>query len=287
MNFASTSSSSSASGDGRAMVIGGDEAALRAFLAESTGMFGVMGETTVYIGQLPPAEVSLPIPLIPDVEISGSIVRGTDNVEILLRNRLPPEQTHEAYETLLLASGWQAVENMPMGMRGFVNTKRVMGRYCQKDEQASLMLHISEAEGNATSVRLNISREKHPCAPPGGGMGHNIYNLLPNLVTPSGVKLLPSSHTMSGGGNFGSRYASSSATLESDLSTAAIANAYNRQLDASGWERVFAEAGERSAVSSWMMAEDDGRLSLYFTLVADASNPDEYHVWLAVYEQEE
>jgi len=90
----------------RATIVGGDESALREFLAQTTGAFGLMGETTVYIGQLPPNELDIPTPLPPNARLVGTIVRGTTNVEILTVIDAPLEQAHAACESFLLANGW-------------------------------------------------------------------------------------------------------------------------------------------------------------------------------------
>ncbi|MCC6802241.1 MAG: hypothetical protein IT319_05095 [Anaerolineae bacterium] len=287
MNFLMSNPRSSSQGNGRAAVIGGDEVALREFLAQTTGAHGLMGDTTVYVGQLPPAELDAPIPLPPDAQIVGSIVRGTTSIEILLTVKTSVEQTNAACEQLLLARDWQPVEEIPMGARGFVDSPVVMRRYCHQGAKAAVMVSISKADADITMLRFNLSHEPNPCQP--RTMMHvDIFKYMPNLQTPSGARLiLGRSGSGGGGGSPGARSVSSTAVLVTDLPVAQVAQAYIDQLNALDWQPVSAEIGERFAAGAWITTQDESRWSAFFTLAADPIQPDEYQLWLYLSERAE
>lgn len=286
MNFLTSRPGLSSSGGGRATIVGGDNATLREFLAQTTGAFGMMGETTVYIGQLPPSELGIPIPLPQDAQITGSIVRGTNSVEVLTIAHASTEQAHASYEKLLLASGWQQVEDFPMGPRGFVDSPMIVRRYCNKNARASLLVNASAADNDSTALRLNLSHDPHPCVSH-GMMHRDIYKYLPNLQTPPGVRLIPGGYSGSGGGNPGSRHVNSAASLATERSVAEIAQAYDDQLSALGWRQVASETGERFACSTWITTQEDTRWSAFLTLATNPVTPNEYNVWLSVHEHAE
>lgn len=285
MNFLMSNPRSPSQGSGRAAVVGGDEAALREFPAQTTGAHGLMGETTVYVAQLPPLELELPIP--PDARIVGSIVRGTTGVEILLTIKASVEQADAAYEQLLIAHHWQPVEDMPMGARGFVDSPVVMRRYCHPGAKAAVMVSASSADADTTMLRFNLSHEPSPCQP--RTMMHvDLFKYMPNLQTPPGARLiLGRSGQGGGGGNPGARNVSSAAVLTTDLPLAQVAQAYIDQLNALGWQPVSSEIGERFATGAWIMTQDESRWSVFFTLAADPIQADEYQLWLYLSERAE
>lgn len=285
MNFLTSSQRSSSPGRGRATVIGGDDATLREFLAQVTGAHGLMGDTTVYVGQLPPDEADISIPLPSDAQIVGSIVRGTISIEILLTIRASVEQAHTAYDALLLASGWQPVEDFPMGPRGFVDSPMVMRRYCNQSAKATLLVNAGAADSDSAMLRLTRSHDPHPCASR-SMMNHDIFKFMPNLQTPPGARLiLGRSGSGGSGGNPGARNISSSAVLSTNLPMAQVTQAYIDQLNALGWQPVSAEINERAASAIWIVTQDDSRWSAFFTLVADPIQPGEYQLWLYLSER--
>ncbi len=286
MNFLTSRPRPSGTGAGRATIIGGDERALREFVAQWMSNVGFMGETTIYIGQLPPTDAALPMPHPKGAQIVGTILRETTGIEILALVSTPPEQAFADYEQALLAGGWSQIEDLPTRPHGFSDRRAFARRYCNDSAKAALFVTVGTAADGATVLRLNLSHEPKPCAP--RGMGYDIYQYLPDLQTPPGVTLLPfRNQGMGGGGNPGSRTVSSSAGLSSELSPAEIAQAYNDQLSALGWQQISAEAAPHFACSSWVNSLEDTPWSLTFTLAADPISANEYQVWLHLSEREE
>jgi hypothetical protein len=92
-------------------VIGGTEAALREFIAQYliTGN-SFTGKATIYIGQLPDQEQTIPIPLLDGLHIISSIVRDDGRLEILLAAAAKPNEVLTRYEQVLSEAGWRSLE---------------------------------------------------------------------------------------------------------------------------------------------------------------------------------
>ena len=142
MNFLTSRPRPSGTGAGHATIIGGDERALREFVAHWMGNVGFMGETTIYIGQLPPADAGLPMPQPEDAQIVGTILRETTGIEILATVSAPPEQAFADYERALLTSGWSHIEDLPTRPHGFSDHRAFARRYCNASAKAALFVTV-------------------------------------------------------------------------------------------------------------------------------------------------
>lgn len=269
-------------GAGRATIIGGDAASLRDFVTYWIGggaLFG--GAATVYVGSLPGEAMAFELPLSEGARVMGSVVREAMGVEILLAVPQPMEQVAAFYETALPTAGWQRAEDFPMGGRGFTDRRMVSQRYCNPAAKQVLSVNAG-ADGEGSAVRLHINPQANPCASP--RMGSDVFKYLPVLETPAGARLLLAKSSMSGGGSEGTRYIQSTAAVTTDLSIAAIAQAYADQLIALGWQQASAVVGESVAGSTWIAPGSEGKWSGFLTLMTDPLAQGEYKLALTLYE---
>lgn len=242
------------------IVIGGDDAALRAFIARYVGA----GQpVTVNIAALPDG-LPFQLPLPPNVRLLGSVTRpsgtGGQFYEISMDGSTPAEVLKFYVETLG-GAGWQVIQADDTTTGGFSTALNSYGRFCLSDNSASVVVNAYTSGGQPNVVAVNIQTpgEAYQCQAVTGLPPDDPYKRIPSLTVPEGVTLLNNINGLSYASPQGKSSASSPALLQSSQPLADIMVAYNSQLAGAGWTQVSAETGTTFALSVWAIPGDDGK----------------------------
>ena len=165
------------------IVQGGDEAALRAFIAANSGSIFTGERTLVFIGQPPKEEPLHSLPVPPQTQVVGSVEHPQQQTQYLLVSQLTPTEIKAHYEEALANMGWQVSEGGYM-RSGFLGAQVEVLQYCNQSTRQLLHGHI-QADDDRTYIRLNLSKVLHPCGDPHGHLKR--MAAIPNLSAPKGV----------------------------------------------------------------------------------------------------
>ena len=241
-----------------AEVVGGDEQALREFIARYIGpSFSLSpgGSTQIMIEGIPDnldPEVTIP----DGSRIIGSITRESPEdkeVEIILDMDLSAEEVISFYDHDLIQKGWRNTHEAPP--RGFGSQSRSWGAFCYGEEDAVLQVWARETPGGITEVRVNIQTPDRwqLCR---GLARHSdpVQEMMPLLLAPVETFI----HSGSSGTGVGEGYIA--ATMTTTLSVRELAAHYDEQFEEAGWimlGREHAEGGGDSvAWSSWLRTDE-------------------------------
>jgi hypothetical protein len=234
-------------------VVGGDEESLREFIRQwivPVYPDGTTQDITVYIGSVP-TEMPYDLPTPEEARLIGSITGNWVDYILMFETGLTPEAVHEFYAQALKDNGWQEA---PMGAGGgFTSQSNLYKAYCYGEKEAFLNLETPSISAKSTGIRLNldVSPDSYACnADPSPGAINQ--DLIPPLEAPKGVFVQGS------GAGSSDRDANISANLKGDLSPAEIADVYNDQLLAAGWNMESSRDAEGAAWSRWSFQDDEG-----------------------------
>lgn len=234
-------------------IVGGDESALREFVARYLGAsYPGQGadHITIYLGSLPP-ETSQPIPIPDGAHVVGS-VRQTlyDVLQVILDAPMAAQDLMAYYETALSAAGWETAAGYGSG--GFVSSG-VDQNYCWGQETSLYLFAAPLADGN-TSAHIYIQTGPgYSICNPGQGSGDDVSARLPVLKNPPEMR-----STGGGGGGSSDSDAYNETHIEGDLSAAETAAYYNDQLAAAGWMLVDSGDTDSLSWSTWTFTGEDG-----------------------------
>ena len=245
-------------------IIGGDEAALREFVARQVTYPG--SETDhirVYLGSLPP-ELPYSLPLPEDARVIGSVQHTSyAELQVLQETSLTPDEVHSFYAQALPDAGW-AVAPAPNYGGGFVSSD-FGATYCQ-GEETFLTVSAGELPDGKTDVRVFVqaSQGYSPCVP-SPDYGDPLSELIPALKNPPGTRM----SNGGGGGGSSDSDAYNETHLEGDLSAVDAAAYYNDQLAAAGWTLVESGSADGLGWSIWTLTDADGDAWTGTLLVSD------------------
>ncbi|MCU0511390.1 MAG: hypothetical protein MUE40_02355 [Anaerolineae bacterium] len=266
-------------------VIGGDDAALRTYLARLARAVGGPLSVSVYVAQLPP-ELPFALPLPPAVRLVGSITRpsseGRTFYEIALDGSTPGD-VMTFYRDALTAAGWTVIQSDATTSGGFDPTASAFGSFCLNNTEANITLDAFAAgtQTNIITLNVQIPADSFQCQAVIAPITVDPYRLIPMLALPPGVALQNNTSGLS----FytpEAPVASAPATLSSERPLAEIAADYNLQLQAAGWTQVSAEAGGTFALSLWTLPDTEGGTWQGRFLLMAAGTPGQYHALLYI-----
>jgi hypothetical protein len=272
-------------------VSGGDDAALRAFIARYVGA-GTITPVTVAVGDLP--ELAFAIPTPPATTIIGTVARqdgaNPDLIyyEILLENAIAPKEVLAFYKQALTDAGWSLIfEEDSSTTGGFTEFSLAAGNFCLNTAEANLAFDAStnpQMPGKTLiNVRVQTPADAYQCQSLDQPVVDITFTLIPPLRIPEGVTVMSN---ISGGLSYyaaDGRSTSVMAVLTATLPLAQLAEAYNTQLATVGWVQTSNNLTDRSAFSTWAITASDGSLwQGGFLLLADTTTPGQFNamVWV-------
>ncbi|MAU12082.1 MAG: hypothetical protein CL607_19825 [Anaerolineaceae bacterium] len=259
------------------IVQGGDEAALRAFIAAHTGnVFAGTEYTQVFIGQLPTEEPLHSLPIPPQTQVAGSIVQ--QQPQLLLISELAPADVKAFYVDAISKMDWQPAAGGHM-RTGFFDTQTEVFNYCNEARHQTLFGYI-QAIADRTYIRITVSKSMNPCNDPQGYMKY--MTAIPNLSAPQGVSLLPSSFSSGSTGGMDHFEARTSAVARWSGTLADLYQAYVPLLESVDWQMHTESLTDKAAVSWWDVTLDDETWQGVFSVLAKPKSPDLYVLMLTL-----
>ncbi len=266
-------------------VVGGNETALREMVSRAFATYPAYAdsEATVYVGSLPkdlPFELKLP----DSIRVIGSITRGnTMPTEILLDATQSPAQVTQFFDDIFSADDWTIMDTFVGG--GFTDESTDSGLYCNPANDLMVSVNAFGYGSDMSDVRVYITPDDSSKC---GGSSDDPpvqvpHNLLPQLTTPEGVRLLQGDN-MDGGGGAGFQSVSTHAYLETELSMPEVAAAYNEQLTAAGWIPVGEETSDKLSWSGWSVQGDNQMWAGTLTITANPTVENQYMATLSILE---
>lgn len=241
----------------------------------------------IFLGTIPDT-LPVAVPLPEKSRALGTLARSEEHVEIVLASELTPEEIVTFYRERLKETGWHELEDdmTRPHMGGFLHAN--FGPYnhitfCQGPDGASLMLDITQSEGQGTDIRLNLNlgREGNPCIHQRRMRrqmrGHGIYEMIPALSPPTGIQ------QNSGSGGGGDSEAHTTATLKTDLGIDVLSKHYASQLSQAGWTQTAEGTSGPIAWYTWKFTdkEQEPWTGLFFILKTPEKQ-DEYFLYIRV-----
>ncbi len=252
-----------------------DTAALQVLLQRMVGYTypGASGqEGQIYVGRLPD-KMPVDLPLPDGNRVIGSVVRGEENIQIVLDAPQPPDRVLDFYRQRLSAAGWSTPDQPGGPSGGFVPPGIPNAvTFCQSRQGPVLFVSASAEPNQPTDVRLTLNTSKtqgSPCSQPPGG-GPVTSQVIPRLVAPAGARQIEGG---SGGSSTGSSY--NSTTLVTDQSAMALAAFYGDQLTRAGWTKQDEGQSGPVAWSIWTARDKKGTTwkGLFFALDLPGTEP--------------
>lgn len=208
--------------------------------------------TKIFVGTLPDEmPVSLPMP--EGARILGSVVKGEQEIDVVLDVNQTPKQVLDFYKENMAADNWSEIEGGFEPVGGFVPAPDVDRiTFCRGARNPSVTISAYEVKDGFTDVRLNVDTnpDRSPCRE--SRIFEDWVTPLPKLVAPPNAKHL--SGSLSGGDGSIVR---STATLETDINSAALEEYYADQLKEANW--TYIESGQCGPVawSTWKVMDED------------------------------
>ena len=214
------------------------------------------------VGQLP-ENLAIPVPMPEKSQVIGTLIRNTENIDIILDSELPPATVLSFYKERMAESGWNELEEMTRHMHGggFVHSgfsafeNRAI--FCKGPDSLAFTINAYERKQGQTDVRLDINfgGEYSPCRQPNRMQQrmahHGMHDLIPPLEPPKGAK------QQGGGGGGGGDSWHSNATLDTELQFDALVPHYAAQLAKGGWVRTDEGISGPLAWSTWTFQDED------------------------------
>ncbi len=259
------------------------ELALRLAATPSPDMPPAEREPQLFIGHMPPnLPVELPLP--EGSRIVGAVV-GRATV-IYLDVDLPAKAALDFYRERMMAAGWSEPQMPGMRHGGFVPSffpPAHRALLCKSEQGPGMTVIAYGAPGKTTDVRVELDTyaehpEQSPCAQQRRmreHMGHQMWDIFPPLVPPSGAQQQPQ-----GGGGGGDHWYTSAA-LQSDQALGDIWVHYDAQLQDAKWTRTTSGESGPVAWSTWTFTDDEAESwrALFFIL-QEPDEPNAYHLFL-------
>ena len=284
---ADTTSTVSAAGTS---VTGGDEETLRAFILRYIVGNSQGQAVNVMIGSVP---TDLPFSLTTpeDSTVYGTVARlGEDPnpsyYDVAFDTALSPQELLNFYKQTLGGTDWLVANETVSPPSAFSGQANAYASFCYQQGATTLNVNAYSDGRGVTSVNLNIQVPGDPymCTGQQSMPNDPLFSLIPSLALPEGVIV---KSNMGGGFSYYTpvgRSNSVGAVLESERTLADIANDYNAQLAASGWQQDFAENSEHSAMSRWTLTDDTGKAWKGTLLIAADNDPNVFNALIYIEE---
>lgn len=275
--------------EGSTPVIGGDEAAVRAFIAQMAGRGGPFEADTVVYIELP-EDMPFDLPLPEQTQGTGAVVQDLLEdrmLQILLASDQSARSVLDFYTEAFTVSGWRLIENPSSS--GFVSAPLAAANFCLNDDEWFINMMITDRKDGGADALLYAQGPAWgmSCSDDTDRFFSGLHALLPALTPPDSVRMSAGSGGSAGGGPLSRRARSTETTLISSGPEAAAILAHdNSQLEAAGWSLADTAADARVGWSRWTFtsAQDDAPWSGTLVVIRSPLAEDEYYAQLRIEE---
>jgi hypothetical protein len=224
--------------------------------------FSEESSTQLLVGQLP-KQLPVELPLPDGAKVVASIMRQTDNFQIILDTPQSSEQVQAFYQQRLAAAGWQNINEPLFTQRGFSSSQANLSTpiaFCtDRAGGASLLIVTKTQQQLPTDVRINLNTNQRNSGCEANQRVALLQERLdkvpfPNLPAPPKTQVQPK-----GSGGSGREHWYSIATLVSQSDIQALITHYENQFKQAGWTKLDAKQSEAIAWSSWTIKDKEGK----------------------------
>ncbi len=276
--------------EGSTPVIGGDEAAVREFVAQALGRSGPPeADAVIYIARLPEA-MPFDLPLPEQTRVTGAVVRDALEgrmLQILLVSDQSARSVVDFYSEALPAVGWRLVEDRSSG--GFVSAPQAAANFCLDDDKWFVNMTAADRKDGGADVFLYAQSPNAGmlCRGDAEGFYAGLHALMPVLTPPEGVRMSTSSSGGGGGPLWRRALSTEAALISSGPEADAIVAHYNSQLESAGWSLADTAGDARVSWSRWTFTspEDDTPWSGTLVVIRSPLADSEYHAQLRIEER--
>ena len=274
-------------------IMGGDEASISRLLEKMSANYSQTGShIEIWIEQLPddlPFDLEIP----ENMEIIGSIDRGEfGGIEVYAEStELPQDISATFAEIVMQLPEWTLMgADMRRPTGGFVDVPPSFINFCHESGEMGIMF-TAQPSAEITNINFSIQRGDFvfSCEPElmaSSRIQNDPFSLIPELRSPEGVHLDPSRTGGGGGGGFpGTRFASQSAILKTELSLSEFYSTYTEQLEALDWEFIGSDVDETFSWSNWKFIDsDEDEWAVTFTISLHPLADDTYFANILIQE---
>jgi hypothetical protein len=242
-----------------------ESTALQKLLQRWLGLFAA---EQLIPGQLPP-QLPVHLPLPEKAEVVGSIVKSSNNFQIILDVVQSPEQVQAFYEQKLLQTGWQKQKHLDLSTQqtGFVNSSSTLDNsstnqdstFCSLSHKAKLNIQASYLFVSTTEIspQVHLNLEVSPSKSSSNfqcSLSQSTPQIqLPPLNTPSRVGI--NANFTAGSEQSAYSYGVLYTELEPQLMNAD----YAAQIEKFGWQRGDTKHNDMGIWSTWTFKDRFGQ----------------------------
>jgi hypothetical protein len=271
-------------------VTGGDEETLRAFILRYVVGTAPGQDVNITIGELP-TDLPFTLPIPSTTILYGNVARmgqgGSANYyDVAFDTTETPQAVVDFYKQAFTDPDWLLTNESVVPPSAFSGQTNAYSSFCYQQGAATLNVNAYNEGRGITNVNvvMQVPGDIYMCSPSQAPVNDPIMSLIPSLALPEGVTV---QSNMGGGLSYytpNGRSNSVGAILQSERSLTDIANDYNAQLAAVGWQQVFTENSEHTALSNWTLTDETGKTWHGSLLILADTEPNVYNALIYIEE---
>lgn len=217
------------------------------------------GEIKLTLNQLP-ACLPLELPIIEQAKVIASLNYGENNCYIFLDIPKSPKEIQTRYRNVLIGKGWQKLEtNIDICYRVGFNDYNVpystdSTTYCNKKENASLILTISSSDNSITkaTLKLGLDLSCSPCKAEWEQQGI-INNIpMPIFINPPQTEIIKRIENSGGESNY-----NTAVIITTELARKTLFTSYYSQIEEMGWKILTVAENDLLSISCWEFTDSN------------------------------
>lgn len=262
-------------------IYGGDEETLREFLRQyflQSFAPEPDANTSIYVGALPP-DLPFTLTLPANLEIVGSVVSAGENANSQLMF------THDGDVTDTVAALRRQLENLgyrqPAAHSGEVFQSQPSSYIpmCNPEGTLSVMVNGRNLRDGTGIVRIFTNAlpvDTGACGQAQSNVQDDYQHVMPSLAAPEAIAVFSSGSSSDGDS------LEASIRFTGDTTIAALAEHYNAELEAAGWQQIDASQTEDVAWSGWSKEQEGQQYAATFTIVRNGGDDGRFEATLRV-----
>lgn len=216
------------------------------------------GEIKLTLNQLP-ACLPLELPIIEQAKVIASLNYGENNCYIFLDIPKSPKEIQTRYRNSLIGKGWQKLENnidicFRVGFNNYNVPYSTDTTYCNKKENASLILTISSSDNSITkaTLKLGLDPSCSPCKAEWEQQA-TIHNIpMPIFMNPPQTEIIKRIENSGGDSNY-----NTAVIITTELARKTLFTSYYSQIEEMGWKILTIAENDLLSISCWEFTDSN------------------------------
>lgn len=216
------------------------------------------GEIKLTLNQLP-ACLPLELPIIEQAKVIASLNYGENNCYIFLDIPKSPKEIQTRYRNSLIGKGWQKLENnidicFRVGFNNYNVPYSTDTTYCNKKENASLILTISSSDNSITkaTLKLGLDPSCSPCKAEWEQQA-TIHNIpMPIFMNPPQTEIIKRIENSGSDSNY-----NTAVIITTELARKTLFTSYYSQIEEMGWKILTIAENDLLSISCWEFTDSN------------------------------